>query len=121
MEGTSKDLSTRYARGSSSYRAPELVQEEVQTYSRKVDVWALGCIFYELVTGKIAFPNDFMVYRYAMPGGNVMNVPNLPITPGRWTDVFKLISNMLEIDRTTRPSVEEIIEKLDILAQGTAE
>src|SRR5947207_315012 len=61
-EGTSKRAhTTRLARGSSSYWAPELLAEIAQ-YTNKVDIWALGCILYELVCGKRAFAGDWAVF-----------------------------------------------------------
>jgi serine/threonine protein kinase len=36
------------------YRAPELILSD-QLYSFGVDVWAAGCIFFELLTGRIMF------------------------------------------------------------------
>jgi serine/threonine protein kinase len=35
------------------YRAPEIILN--QTYDEKVDIWSLGCIYYELVTNRILF------------------------------------------------------------------
>lgn len=37
-------------------RAPEIYEE--QPYSYKSDVWALGCVMYEMMTGKPAFMAD---------------------------------------------------------------
>lgn len=39
------------------YRAPELLVGS-STYDHKVDVWAIGCIFAELVTGRALFAGD---------------------------------------------------------------
>lgn len=39
------------------YRAPELLVGSC-TYTHKVDVWAIGCIFAELVTGRALFPGE---------------------------------------------------------------
>lgn len=39
--------------GTPLYMAPELVKH--QKYSEKVDVWSLGCICYQLLTGKTPF------------------------------------------------------------------
>lgn len=39
-----------------SPRAPEIYEE--QPYSFKSDVWALGCVMYEMLTGKPAFAAD---------------------------------------------------------------
>ena len=39
------------------YRAPELLVGD-PNYGKSVDVWAIGCIFMELVTGEPTFPGD---------------------------------------------------------------
>lgn len=44
-------MSTRW------YRAPELLVGDPH-YGKAVDVWAIGCIFIELITGKPLFPGD---------------------------------------------------------------
>lgn len=41
---------------SRSYRAPEVVCG--LPYGPKIDVWSLGCILTELLTGKVLFPNE---------------------------------------------------------------
>ena len=45
--------------GTPYYVSPELVQEE--RYSYKSDVWAIGCILYELCYLKRAFDGENMV------------------------------------------------------------
>ena len=44
-------MSTRW------YRSPELLVGDT-LYGKPVDVWAIGCIFFELVTGRPLFPGD---------------------------------------------------------------
>jgi len=39
------------------YRAPEILLGQAQ-YSTPIDVWSIGCIFSELVTGQALFPAD---------------------------------------------------------------
>jgi serine/threonine protein kinase len=39
------------------YRAPELILKTVD-YCTPVDIWAIGCIFVEMVTRKPLFPGD---------------------------------------------------------------
>jgi len=51
---------TRMQRGTSGYRAPELIQ--VALYTKKVDIWAFGCVTYELVTKRRAFVDDFATH-----------------------------------------------------------
>ena len=40
--------------GTLYYRAPELLLGD-KRYSNKVDIWALGCIFYFMQTGSLLF------------------------------------------------------------------
>src|SRR5271154_6574325 len=57
---------TVYARGTGGYRAPELLSVPA-AFTNKVDIWALGCIFYELLMeGEKAFQDDFSVQTYRM-------------------------------------------------------
>jgi negative regulator of PHO system len=46
-----KNLSTNVV--SLWYRAPEIILN--QDYDEKIDIWSLGCIYYELLTNKILF------------------------------------------------------------------
>jgi serine/threonine protein kinase len=46
-------------RGTQGYRAPEMIGEADTQFNSKVDIWAFGCIFFEVVNGKKAYKNDF--------------------------------------------------------------
>src|ERR1700685_2478180 len=56
-------ISTHASRGTGGYRAPELVAD-VGHFTNKVDIWASGCILFELITGTKAFLNDWAVREY---------------------------------------------------------
>lgn len=43
---------------SRSYRAPEIILG--LPYDQKIDIWSLGCIFAELYTGEVLFPNELV-------------------------------------------------------------
>lgn len=49
--------------GTDGYRAPELINHSC--FNEKVDVWAMGCILYELLVSKPLFLNDSAVAQYA--------------------------------------------------------
>jgi len=67
QQGTSEaQITSRNARGKAGYRAPELVQEGVGKFSTKSDIWALGCILHEVITGAKPFPSDAAVYNYSL-------------------------------------------------------
>lgn len=56
VEGSSeREKFSEDARGTASYRAPELY-DEPPSFTNKVDIWALGCILFELVAWRRAFP-----------------------------------------------------------------
>ena len=64
-EGTSKHLrTTTAARGTAGYRAPELLRDERAGYNNKVDIWSIGCILYELASGRKLFDSDWRVHEY---------------------------------------------------------
>ena len=45
--------------GTSNYVAPEILQEK--KYNKKIDIWSLGCIIYELCTLEQCFPQSLMI------------------------------------------------------------
>ncbi len=54
------------------------------TNSRKVDVWALGCLFYELLTHGVAlFPGKNECLRPSLVGRSHMAASLLPVS-GTW-------------------------------------
>jgi serine/threonine protein kinase len=68
-EATSKMLWTEFSRGTGGYRAPELLKEYAR-FGRSVDIWALGCVLYEIATGKRPFADDFAVSQFASIGNS---------------------------------------------------
>lgn len=57
-QGSSRRLTpTETSRGTPVYRAPELLEEN-GGYHASSDIWAFGCIAYELLTGEKAFLLD---------------------------------------------------------------
>ncbi len=50
--------------GTPGYRSPELLTGD-PTFSNKSDIWGLGCIIFELVTGVALFESDYTVFEYA--------------------------------------------------------
>lgn len=54
LDATDDALNTPYI-VSRYYRAPELIMG-FSDYTYKIDIWAIGCIFAELMTNKSLFP-----------------------------------------------------------------
>jgi serine/threonine protein kinase len=61
--GFSKNVSkmskkTSKCPGTVNYMSPELIRQEVE-YTNKIDIWALGCVIFEIVTLRILFDGKF--------------------------------------------------------------
>jgi tetratricopeptide (TPR) repeat protein len=103
---TSKQLhTTSAARGKCSYRAPELLLGRKSQYNQKSDIWSLGCILYELVTGEKVFKHDFDVLRYAslqeQERGIALSMVSLPWAKQLW---MRWLNKLLQVDPHKRPS-----------------
>jgi serine/threonine protein kinase len=63
-EATSKRAITSHqGRGTDAYLAPEMIGDSGR-YTTKVDIWALGCILYELINREKAFKNVWAVLEH---------------------------------------------------------
>jgi WD40 repeat protein len=75
-------------------------------YNNKADIWAFGCIVFELFTGRKAFLNDFETYQYG-----VQNRSPKKYFKGL-DDLEKYyISRLLEVDPYKRPSARELMKE----------
>lgn len=86
--------------------------QEPGTYSNKVDVWAIGCIFFELIFLKPAFSNDIAVFKYEsekmrleMPSNEKEDMFPDDISRNL---AFQLLHDIFEIDPAKRPSAQGI-------------
>jgi serine/threonine protein kinase len=57
-----------------SYAAPEQISKKFGSKDQQTDIWQLGVIFYELVTGKLPFSGDDMAEK----GFNIVTEPFIP-------------------------------------------
>ncbi|KNC35171.1 other/NEK protein kinase [Plasmodium falciparum RAJ116] len=86
--------------GTPYYWSPELLLHETKSYDDKSDMWALGCIIYELCSGKTPFhkANNFAQLISELKRG-----PELPIK-GKSKELNLLIKNLLNLSAKERPS-----------------
>jgi serine/threonine protein kinase len=101
---------TDVAHGTPGYRSPELLKDDGAKYNNKVDIWAMGCLFFELATGSKLFSDDVSVIEYARSEG----ILALEISCDGTLDtetieyVKGMVHDMLQIEPTSRPSASEL-------------
>ncbi len=95
LTGRSKLTKTGTTLGTPAYMAPE--QLEGRKVDRRADVWALGCVLYEVLTQKTPFDAD---YEQAI-GYGILNEDPEPVTAQRAglpTEIDRLITKALAKD-----------------------
>ena len=110
--GISKKLiNMNYAntqKGTFHYMAPEILNG--QKYDKRIDIWALGCILYELFTLEFCFDygniagliNNIMKGNHGKIDTNIYNI--------EWQNI---IDSLLKVDYHERPDINEVIEKIE--------
>ncbi len=96
--------------GTKEYFAPEVID---QNYGPQADVWALGCILYEILTGHQAFPimrgehDDRPLYGRICNGDFSLSHHGLDQISSEAKDLLK---NMLTVDPSKRLSASEALQ-----------
>jgi serine/threonine protein kinase len=120
-EGTSRRANTtRDKRGTSGYRAPELCQDQ-STYNNKVDMWAFGCIAYELLARKRPFEGDWQIMQYALEGGKNPIQLELPIEEAPMACLNFILKTTLRVDPRLRPAATAILQLMNCCIRTTVE
>ncbi|CAO1603923.1 ATP binding [Xanthoria calcicola] len=90
--------------GSVFWMAPEVVKQT--SYTRKADIWSLGCLIVEMFTGTHPFPNCSQLQAIFQIGGSSAK----PTTPDNISEEGKAFLNKtFEIDHEKRPSADELL------------
>uniref|UniRef100_A0A669P9J5 Serine/threonine-protein kinase Nek8 n=1 Tax=Phasianus colchicus TaxID=9054 RepID=A0A669P9J5_PHACC len=105
--GISKILSSKSKAytvvGTPCYISPELC--EGKPYNQKSDIWALGCVLYELTSLKRAFEAANLPALVL----KIMSGTFAPISDRYSPDLRQLILSMLNLDPSKRPQLNEIM------------
>ncbi|MCP9261020.1 hypothetical protein DINM_004412 [Dirofilaria immitis] len=103
--GISKELSTRSLAstiiGTPNYLSPEIC--EGRAYNQKSDLWALGCVLYELAELRRAFDGE------NLPSIVMKITKHNPISEHWSDDLKRLVNSILDVNENKRPLLKEIL------------
>lgn len=96
--------------GTKEYFAPEVLE---QMYGPQVDVWALGCIFYELLCGELTFPvrqHDTLHTFYGRISRASYDMHKPVMVNKVSADAKHLLQSMLHVNPVERLSTTECLK-----------
>ncbi|KAF2760479.1 protein kinase byr2 [Pseudovirgaria hyperparasitica] len=91
--------------GSVFWMAPEVVRQTA--YTRKADIWSLGCLIVEMFTGSHPHPNCTQLQAIFKIGGSGDASPTVPDNAGE--DARAFLQKTFEIDHEKRPTADELL------------
>jgi mitogen-activated protein kinase kinase kinase len=91
--------------GSVFWMAPEVVRQTA--YTRKADIWSLGCLIVEMFTGSHPHPNCTQMQAIFKIGVSGDACPTMPENAGENARAF--LSQTFLIDHEKRPSADELL------------
>ncbi|KAH0788611.1 CAMK family protein kinase [Histomonas meleagridis] len=97
--------------GTPFFLCPELLKG--QKYGFPADIWAAGCVLYELLTGRHAFTGQSREELFS----NIMSGKKPPIPDNYSRGLTDLLIQMLDQDPSKRPTCKDIIQT-DVIGQG---
>ena len=103
-----------FGHGTAGYRAFELLREIDGNFTNKVDIFALGCIIFEMVTKKQAFCGDWDVREYALSQPPTpLNVEfAVPVDEAFRSLFVTIIHETLRSDPSSRPSARGLLREI---------
>ncbi|KLU83544.1 STE/STE11 protein kinase [Magnaporthiopsis poae ATCC 64411] len=90
--------------GSVFWMAPEVVKQT--SYTRKADIWSLGCLVVEMMTGTHPFPDCTQLQAIFKIGGG-KTTPTVPEDAS--TEAKSFLAQTFEMDHNKRPSADELM------------
>ena len=105
LGGSKKGAQRVSLQGSVFWMAPEVVRQTA--YTRKADIWSLGCLVVEMFTGSHPHPNCTQLQAIFKIGGSGDASPTIPENAG--DDARAFLAQTFLIDHEKRPSADELL------------
>ncbi|RFU35893.1 hypothetical protein B7463_g461, partial [Scytalidium lignicola] len=104
LSGPANNKNRPSLQGSVFWMAPEVVKQT--SYTRKADIWSLGCLVVEMMTGTHPFPDCSQLQAIFKIGGAKIS-PTIPDHAS--TEAKTFLSQTFEVEHTKRPSADELL------------
>ena len=104
LSGANNNRHRPSLQGSVFWMAPEVVKQT--SYTRKADIWSLGCLVVEMMTGNHPYPDCSQLQAIFKIGGGKA-APTIPEHASEHAKSF--LSQTFEIDHNLRPSADELM------------
>ncbi|GAP86446.2 putative ste ste11 protein kinase protein [Rosellinia necatrix] len=103
LSGANNNKNRPSLQGSVFWMAPEVVKQT--SYTRKADIWSLGCLVVEMMTGQHPFPDCSQLQAIFKIGGGKAS-PTIPDNAS--AEAVEFLSRTFEIDHNLRPSADDL-------------
>ena len=104
LNGANNNKHRPSLQGSVFWMAPEVVKQT--SYTRKADIWSLGCLVVEMMTGTHPFPDCTQLQAIFKIGGSKA-APTVPEHASADGKLF--LTQTFEIDHNKRPSADDLM------------
>ncbi|KAI1500574.1 kinase-like domain-containing protein [Biscogniauxia marginata] len=104
LSGANNNKHRPSLQGSVFWMAPEVVKQT--SYTRKADIWSLGCLVVEMMTGTHPFPDCSQLQAIFKIGGGKA-APTIPESAS--PEAVEFLSKTFEIDHNLRPSADDLM------------
>lgn len=109
--------------GALPYMAPEMIQD-LQSANLPADIWALGALLYQLISGKLPFGRGLgavpTIVTAKLPSRPALFNAKLQFQP-LTDDLWSIVAACLQKDAAKRPTADQLVEMCSKLCYSIAE
>ncbi|KZV80608.1 kinase-like protein [Exidia glandulosa HHB12029] len=103
-------------KGTYRWMAPELFAHDRARHTKQSDIWASGCLFLEVQSGRVPYHTKYTDQAVIIALSN----GELPIRPGNVSDpLWRLVQACCVTNPTARPSVDTVLQRMLLVRIGS--